>query len=250
MTSWRLHQGDCLAWMRSLPDASVDHVITDPPYSEHVHKNARSAQRRTPLHDGSGRVFPANARRGISRGVDFGFAHVTPELIEASAGEVARLVRRWVLVFSDVESSHLWRGALERAGLDYVRTAFWHRWGGPPQFSGDRPAASCETITIAHPKGRKRWNGGGKQGFYRHAIELNRGGVQKRFHPTAKPLALMRDLVEDFTDPFEVILDPFAGSATTGVAALALGRSFLGAEQDPEHHATATARLAAIAGAA
>ena len=43
--AWTMHHGDCLEWMRSLPDKSVDHVITDP-YSEHVHKNARSAANR------------------------------------------------------------------------------------------------------------------------------------------------------------------------------------------------------------
>ena len=243
--AWTMRHGDCLEWMRSLPDKSVDHVITDPPYSEHVHKNARSAAKKEPLYDGNGNHHPANARRGISRGVDFGFSHATPELIDAVSFEVARLTRRWVGIFSDVESCHLWREAIKRAGLDHVRTAFWHRLAGTPQFSGDRPAPACDVITLAHPKGRKRWNGGGKQGFYPVAIEQNIGGVARRFHPTAKPVDLMLALVADFTDPGETILDPFAGSGTTGVACLRLGRHFLGAEKDAGHYATACARLAA-----
>lgn len=243
--TWTLHHGDCIEWMRSLPDKSVDHVICDPPYSEHVHSNARSAARKTPLHSGNGKVYKSGEQRGISRGVDFGFAHVTPATMGAVALEVARLVRRWVAVFSDVESCHLWREALEGAGLDYVRTAFWHKLAGAPQFSGDRPAVACEAITLAHPRGRKRWNGGGKAGIYQVAIELNRGGTETRHHPTAKPLELMLALVRDFTDPGETILDPFCGSGTTGVAALRLGRHFLGAELDATHHATACDRLRA-----
>jgi DNA modification methylase len=243
--TWTLHHGDCIEWMRSLPDKSVDHVIADPPYSEHVHANARSAQRKAPLHGGNGKAYEANKRRGISRGADFGFAHVTTNTIASVALEAARVARRWVAVFSDVESCHLWREALEGAGLDYVRTAFWHKLAGAPQFSGDRPAVACEAITLAHPRGRKRWNGGGKAGIYQVAIELNRGGNETRHHPTAKPLDLMLALVADFTDPGETILDPFCGSGTTGVAALRLGRHFLGAEMDATHHATATARLCA-----
>jgi DNA modification methylase len=243
--TWSLHHGDCIEWMRSLPDKSVDHVICDPPYSEHVHRNARSAQRKTPLRSGNGKVYESGERRGISRGVDFGFAHVTPATMGAVALEVARFARRWVAVFSDVESCHLWREALEGAGLDYMRTAFWHKLAGAPQFSGDRPAVACEAITLAHPKGRKRWNGGGKAGIYQVAIELNRGGREMRYHPTAKPLDLMLALVSDFTDPGETILDPFAGSGTTGVAAFRMGCHFLGAELDAAHHSTATARLCA-----
>ena len=248
MSRWTMHHGDCLEWMRTLPDKSVDHVICDPPYSEHVHKNARFAVRNTPLkttRKGRNPNALGNARRGISREAGFGFAHVTPELVEIAATEAARVARRWVAVFSDVESCHLWREALAGAGLDYVRTAFWHRLAGTPQFSGDRPAPACEAITLAHPRGRKRWNGGGKAGIYQVAIEQNIGGVARRFHPTAKPLDLMLAIVTDFTDPGETILDPFCGSGTTGLAALRLGRNFLGAEKDAGHYATACARLAA-----
>lgn len=242
-----MHHGDCLPWLRSLPDKSVDHAIMDPPYSAHVHANARTAVRKVPLVGGKGGKFASNGRRAIDRGVDFGFAHVTPETIGAVAVEVARVVRRWTLIFSDVESCHLWRAALEQAGLVYKRTCSWETIGGAPQFSGDRPASGFETITCAHQPGRTRWNGGGKQGRYSVPIVLNRGGTPVRFHPTAKPLDLMLALVADFTDPGDLILDPFAGSATTGAAALRLGRRFLGAEQDPGHHATACERLAAEA---
>ena len=54
----------------------------------------------------------------------------------------------------------------------------------------------------------------------------------------------MERLILDFTDPGDLILDPFAGSGTTGVAAVRLGRRFVGWEKDPKYHAIATKRLA------
>lgn len=60
---------------------------------------------------------------------------------------------------------------------------------------------------------------------------------------TQKPVALMRELVGLFTDPGETIADPYMGSGTTGVAAIALGRKFIGIEQAQKHVATAHARL-------
>jgi len=150
-----------------------------------------------------------------------------------------------VLVFSDTESAHLWRESLEECGLEYVRTMFWRKKNGCPQFTGDRPAVACEAITLCHPPGAKLWNGGGKQGWYDVPIVIERGGENQelRVHPTQKPEKLMAQLIDDFTFEGETILDAFAGSGTTGAAALKLGRRFVGWELDPDHAETARARL-------
>jgi site-specific DNA-methyltransferase (adenine-specific) len=71
------------------------------------------------------------------------------------------------------------------------------------------------------------------------------GHVETRVHTTQKPLALMEALIRDFTDHGELICDPFAGSGTTGVAALRMGRRFIGWEKDPRYHAIAMKRLSA-----
>lgn len=219
---------------------SVDHFIADPPYSEHVHGAARS------------RIMSANDRGGrygadLRRNVDLGFTHLTPELRDFLAAQAARLTRRWVLVFSDVEGSRDWADDLEEHGLDYVRTGAWIKRGSTPQFSGDRPATGHEAITIAHPKGRKRWNGGGSHAIWDVPIVLNRARADKseRVHPTQKPLVLMQRLVEQFTDPGEVILDPTAGSGTTGVAAKLLSRRAVLIERDEKHAESAVKRLEA-----
>jgi site-specific DNA-methyltransferase (adenine-specific) len=70
-------------------------------------------------------------------------------------------------------------------------------------------------------------------------------GGDKAPHPTTKPIALMLELVSLFTDPGEVILDPFAGSGTTLVAALRLGRRAIGVEKDHRYAEIARERCRA-----
>lgn len=221
--------GDARIFLESLPMQSVDVTITDPPYSKHVHGNQRR---------GKHEIVSAT-RKEIDGARDLGFTHLGAELRALVAREIVRTTRRWSLVFSDNENAHLWIRDLEREGHELVRLMHWHKRGGAPQFTGDRPAVACETIVLTHAAGRKRWNGGGRQGFF--SIPPERSG---RIHTTQKPIALMRELVELFTEPGETICDPFAGSATTLVAAMQLGRRAIGCELDPEAAALAADRLA------
>ena len=217
---------------------SVDVVICDPPYSEHTHKNIRSAKM---LANDRGGRYGADTRRNV----DLGFESLSEDDRALLAFHFARLSRRWILVFSDVESDHLWRDSLTENGLDYVRTGAWIKTGSTPQFSGDRPATGFEAITIAHPSGRKRWNGGGQHAVWNVPIVLNRSGREPRWHTTQKPLALMSALVELFSDPGEVILDATAGSGTTGVAAKQLGRRSILIERDEKHCESIVTRMQA-----
>jgi len=224
-----LRLGDCLApdGMASLPNKSIDVVITDPPYSEHVHSKSQRALTDKPI--------------------SLGFESLDARTMVACADHFARLARRWVLVFCDVESAHLWREALTRSGaLEYVRTCAWHKPNGSPQFTGDRPGTWGEAIVCAHVPGKKRWNGGGKLGLYAvlTASDRTKDGLDARVHTTQKPLRLMEALIADFTDENESILDPFAGSGTTLLAARRLGRNAIGWERDPEIYEHARRGLA------
>jgi site-specific DNA-methyltransferase (adenine-specific) len=231
--------------------ARVDHVITDPPYSETVHSMSRAGARAVPQRDGNGRLSAC----AISREVDFGFAALSYADLYLAATQFARLSKRWVLAFCDVESVARWKGALEDRGLEYCRCGAWVKIGGTPQFTGDRPGVGFEAVVIAHPPGRKRWNGGGALAIWSHNTAIDRGGAAakgadhagngERSHPTQKPISLMLELIELFTDPGDLILDPFAGSGTTGVAALRLGRRVILIEKDPSHAATARDRMRA-----
>lgn len=68
---------------------------------------------------------------------------------------------------------------------------------------------------------------------------------RNKVHPTEKPVSLMRYLIEQSSDHGDVVCDPFAGSGSTGVAAIESGRFFIGAEIDKNHFETAVARLKA-----
>jgi DNA methylase len=239
---WELRACDNMdpaAGLGSIPDRAVDVVITDPPYSPKVHACSRRGVSGYRKHGG--------ASACADRVRELGFAPLMPEERAAMARAFARITRRWLVIFADHEGTHGWRADLEAAGLEYVRTCVWIKPGATPQLTGDRPACGHECLVIAHQtrKGKpvkKRWNGGGKQGVYWHAIASD----HERCHPAQKPLGLMRELVADFSEPGELVCDPYAGSGTTGIACAQLGRHFLGWERDAAMAALAQRRLAGL----
>lgn len=78
------------------------------------------------------------------------------------------------------------------------------------------------------------------------AKQIIRGGLDKvAGHPTEKPVPLMAEYIRNSSQPGQIVLDPFMGSGTTGVAALQLGRRFVGIEIDPGFFAMACDRIAA-----
>lgn len=217
---WCVVEGDCAAVLSSLGDGAVGVVLTDPPYNPRTHAGAKA---------NGGELTEETT-------VDFDALDSTDFF-----GECLRVARRWRLAFCVAEQI----ADYERtAGARWIRTGAWIRVGAAPQFTGDRPAPGFDTIAIAHRKGRKRWNGGGKHALWSHGFARDEVGAA-RVHPTQKPLRLMIDLVRDFTDPGEVILDPFAGSGTTGEAALIEGRRIILVERDADRCAKARMRLAA-----
>ncbi len=234
--AWELRLGDCLgptSGMASLPDKSIDHCITDPPYEAEAHTLQR-------------RVKPAGWRQSDGavtevEALDFEPIKESDRLIVSA--QVARSARRWILVFCQAEAVAAWRESLVGAGAVYKRACVWVKPDGMPQLTGDRPAMGYESIVAAHAPGRSSWNGGGQHGVWN--VPKNDTLASASGHPTQKPLALMEKLVRLFTDPGDLILDPFAGSGTTGVAAIRLGRRFIGWERDPKYHAIACKRLAA-----
>lgn len=223
-----LYRGDCLDVLPTL--GPVDHVVTDPPYSEHTHSKQWIGASLTS--DGKPRVSTAHK--------ELGFDPLDDATLLAVCLEARRIAQRWTLAFCDLESIWLWRDKLQAVGLDYVRTCVWDKVDGAPQFTGDRPAAGAEAIVCAHPKGKKRWNGGGSRNVFRHAVNAEKGGKP---HPSTKPEPLMCELVALFTDPGETILDPFAGSGTTLVAAKRLGRKAIGIELNPAYCDVIVSRL-------
>jgi hypothetical protein len=230
---WAVLLGDCREFFPAIQ--IVDHVICDPPYSDLVHSKSRG-----------GFYLMGNGKKTTNREREFGFAHLDAATRRTVAAEISRCVRRWVLAFSDVESVHLWKRDLEAFGLEHVRVGAWLKEGGTPQFSGDRPGVGFEAIEIAHPRRPKRWNRGGYPAIWSHPVVQRRGAaVNDRVHTAQKPETLMLDLVRDFTSPNALILDPFAGSGTTGVAALRLGRRAILIEKDEKYAELCVDRMTA-----
>jgi site-specific DNA-methyltransferase (adenine-specific) len=211
---WCVVQGDCLALLPAFAEGSVAHVITDPPYDKKTHAGSRSL--------GAG-----------ASAINF-----DPLSSLAFVPELLRVAQRWVLAFCALRQLDHYAVA---AGEDrYLRDGIWDRPDGTPQLTGDRPGQGAEGIAIMHRPGRKRWNAGGKRATWRHGVAR-----EDRVHPTQKPVPLMVELLKDFTDPGELVLDPFCGSGTTGVAALRLGRRFIGIELDEGYARAAHERLRA-----
>jgi site-specific DNA-methyltransferase (adenine-specific) len=215
---YQLINGDCFEILRSMPDKSVDHVITDPPYGERTHKGART---------GSG----ANGGEVLIH-ID----SITEEQFFQLCTEFLRISKRWIIMTCE------WRHAakLEELGYPVVRLGVWVKPNPTPQFTGDRPGTGWEAVLMLHDKGKKKWNGGGCAAVWIH-------NKISGDHPTQKPLTLIKDWVADFTDPNETILDPFMGSGTTGVAALEMGRNFIGIEIDKKYFNIAQKRIKAVA---
>lgn len=229
-----LYLGDCFDVMPALFERgeSVDVAITDPPYSDHTHSK-----------QWIGSALTADAKPRVSTAhKELGFDPITPTEMLNLCVTFSAWVNRWSLIFCDIESIADWRGAVEASPeLQYVRACIWDKVDSAPQFTGDRPAASAEAIICAHMPGRKRWNGGGARNVFRHAVNGTAKGAKP--HPSTKPLSLMRELVYLFTEPEEVILDPFAGSGSTLIAAKSLGRRAIGLEREERWCEVAAQRL-------
>jgi site-specific DNA-methyltransferase (adenine-specific)/modification methylase len=110
-------------------------------------------------------------------------------------------------------------------------TSCWLVWD---KLNGDNDFADCELAWTNWPKAVRRiqwrWNG------------MIRQGNEDRFHPTQKPVAVMKWVI-DLCPKSDTILDPFMGSGTTGVAALQMGRKFIGIEREPRYFDIACRRI-------
>jgi DNA modification methylase len=236
-----LYLGDCLDVLNRMPEASVDHVMSDPPYESHMHTakaGARGGKRANSKDDlAAGRISRTDGQDPLKT-LDF-------ESIEAIRPVVTRLMVKvsagWLIAFCTPEGVAPWRDAIEAAGARYKRACVWVKPDAPPQFNGQGPAMGAENFVAAWcGKGWSRWNAGGKRGVYTH---LTNGRTRDGRHPTEKPIELMRELLRDFTKPDDLILDPFMGSGTTAVACVLENRRFVGIELNANYFAIACQRV-------
>jgi len=218
MANIDLHLGDCLNVMREMDDNSVDAVVTDPPYGI-----AYQSARRTDKRD----WFP----------VIEGDGEVDLEWIAHSY----RVSKNPACLFC------FCRWDVERDFMDGIGAAGWRVrsqvvWDRGIHGMGDlgRQYAPCHDLAWFATKGDYRFPNKRPRSIY----HIDRLSACALLHPTQKPLALMKAILNDLTVPTSVILDPFMGSGTTGVACVQTGRNFIGIEIDPTYYAIAEKRIA------
>lgn len=139
-----------------------------------------------------------------------------------------------------------WPANLIHDGSEEVLAEFPASKGQAGSITGIEPSSKTSTVYGDYAERRESTprgdSGSAARFFYCAKASKSDRGVGN-IHPTVKPLALMRYLVRLVTPPGGIVLDPFTGSGTTGVAAKAEGVSFIGMEREPEYHRIATARI-------
>ena len=206
-----------LHWDMETP---IDALITDPPYSSRTEKGATA--RRYDDDD------PCR--------VDYG--SISAEGAHAFARFFAPLVSSWVVIFADHIAWDWHRRAWEACGWYTFAPVPFIKTNGSPRFTGDGPASMAEWIMVARPVGMPEIMKS-RRGWYQGAY-LNREGGRRAGH---KPAWLLQQVIADYTEPGDLIADPYAGTATIGAAAIGGGRRYVGTEVDAQAHAMARARL-------
>lgn len=150
---------------------------------------------------------------------DYGAADWDNEPLEPSLIEAVRAAGKWSVIFGGNY-------------YDCPATSCWLVWD--KMNTGD--FADCELAWTNLPKAVRRiqylWNG-----------MIREKGAQRGDHPTQKPLEVMKWCISHLPEPNDVILDPFMGSGTTGVAALQMGKSFIGIEREERYFEAACRRM-------
>jgi len=204
-------------------DEQVRLVLTDPPYSEQTHEGAQT------LAGGNGPTelidFPPITYTDLLQLLD---------LLHDSTiwgWFVSTLDFRYTGQLADDMTD------LSLRGWEFMRAGVWVKEGAAPQFTGHCPGMGWESVAVLRRKGyTTRWRGGGHHAVWTHPIV--RGG-----YPTEKPVGLYRKWLEQFTEPGDLILDPFMGSGTSLRAAKDMGRRAIGIELSSAACAIAVEKL-------
>ena len=206
-----IQHGCCLSLISSLPDRSVDLVLTDPPYGN--------------------RETYGRAKRTI-----LGDQHPLVALSAIAACYRVLKLNRVCLCFINMRQLPFTEGFIARYTSFKIRDVIV--WDKRDMAFGHGFRKRYELIMVLE-KGRPTYANRSL------ANVLVSQRIPRPQHPHEKPVALLKTLIEHVTAPRGVILDPFMGSGSTGVAARELGRRFIGIELDPSCFELAKRRLAA-----
>ncbi len=237
----RLYQADSLELLRRMRDESVDMIFADPPYF---------------LSNGGITCVGGRMVRVDKGGWDKSQGIIGDHAFNLLWLDQCRRILKpngtiWVTGTS--HNIHSVGYALQVLDYKILNDIAWYKINPPPNLACRYFTHATETILWAAKsvKSKHTFNyplmkeqNGGKQMKSLWEI-LPPGKSEKRHgkHPTQKPEALLWRIVAASTQPGEMVLDPFCGSATTGVACARLGRQFIGIEREAEHLELAVKRL-------
>jgi site-specific DNA-methyltransferase (adenine-specific) len=215
MSEINLIHGDCLEEMKNIPDGSVDMVLTDPPYGMSYQSNYREKKHSKIENDSN-----------LDWLDDF-----CKEMFRVSKDNTAHYV------FTSFHNIDIFKQKLQL----YFKVKNILVWEKNNTSMGDLEgdfAPKIEFVIFLH-KGVRKINGSRDPNIFKFNKTANDN------HPTEKPVGLCEYLMGKFSDEGHTILDPFMGSGTTGVAARATDRNFIGIEKDESYFNIAKKRIEA-----
>jgi len=246
----RIVQGDCIEALSELPSESVDLVFADPPYN---------------LQLGGDLLRPNNTVvDGVHHAWDkFEGFSAYDGFTRAWLGQCRRVLKKngalWVI--GTYHNIFRLGTALQDLGFWLLNDIVWVKTNPMPNFKGTRFTNAHETLIWAAQSQESRpvFNYDSLKAFnddlqmrsdWTFPIcsgpERLRDSGGRKAHPTQKPEALLKRVLLATTKPGDLVLDPFFGTGTTGAAAKALGRRFIGIERDPDYVAAAHERIDAV----
>ncbi len=227
----RLILGDCLEAMAAIEAGSVDMIWTDPPYGHSNHDGDLNSR----LNDHRGiesKPIANDDAEGMRRVVDGMLLEAARVLNDdccccccCCGGGGPRPTFAWVA------------DRMDRDGLSFFHSVIWDKKN--PGI-GWRYRRQHEMVMVSHKAGGKLlW--ANDDIAARNIFSMM--PPRERVHPNEKPVGLVEHFISLHTLPGQLVLDPFMGSGTTGVACAQMGRAFIGIELDAEHFETACKRI-------
>ena len=228
-SDYGLFYGDGIQGTAQLDEKSIDLLLTDPPYSI---SSAYTCEKQIP------RRLRANGGDFIMPKGDFG-AWDKDFSPKAWTDVVLPKIRGWAVIFCAQAQIGDYVEILRSHGFNAVGTIVWHKTNPVPFNTRFKPVNAWEAGVVGKRPGTK-FNG---NGTVHNVFTYKSPSPQHRIHPTQKPLGLFRELTQLFSQPGDVVLDPFAGSATAVCAASGLGRKVIAFENDESHYLAAKERI-------
>ena len=225
-----LRNENCFDYLKGIKSESVALVLTDPPYE--VSRDTNFA---------SGEPTGKNTDR-FRVSMDFGEWDTGFIGLGSVIKELYRVLQKGgsLVCFYDLWKITILKDYFEAAKFKQIRFIEWIKTNPVPLNSKNYYLTNAREIGVVGVKsGKPVFHSEYDNGVYSYPICHDKG----RFHPTQKPVALLEEIIEKHSNEGDLVLDCFAGSASTAVAAYNLNRDFIGCEISKEYYDKAVARL-------